>query len=894
MAGSSIPRLCADRMVAFIAIVVVTSGWLVSAPTELEGGVEFDRVGRLVSNERAKPVDGEGRPVIDDASNRMEYDGVVFVNPRDFETGSSIGDDGGVAGDTVTQVILEWTRGTFGTGIGAMGLHVVDLDGNGANDIVATASAAGFGANSFWYVLHRTTSGYEQSWISAPYSAPITSLIVGDADGDSDPDVMIGYGNKIEKRDGQTLSVIGTITTTASTIRGLTMADVDSDGNLEFLFCDSSKFFEYDVISGQLEYSNASFAGYDVAVGQVDQDSTLEIVVSGNSGGYTGYVLDGVTHAVEWTYPMGFGSYVRAGDIDDDGMDEIVAGESWYRITIHDADLQSPKYEIPTDLDVDAVRLFDVENDGSLEIVYGDGQWGAVYVHDGASGALKWQVSNPEHGVTDVSVGDTDGDGVNELLWGAGFSSSGPDYLYVADCESHEREWQSQDVSGPFYGFDYGDVDDDGAVEFLYSSFESDSGYGDGLWFVHDGATKQLEYSSGETTGVNWTGLWRIRHANIDADDQAEIFITSSSTYDGKLICYDGITHSEQFRSSLPSGLTFRSLVLADVDSDGQIEAVGAPYREHTGAPGTYLYVFNTVNGAEEWHSVQLGSYWASLTYLRVGNVDADPQMEMVVGEAGGALWVYDGVTHVQEAGTVDLDLTALELADRNGDGIMEIIAGSSNGALRVIHPDTGAIVETVYQYSGQIDGLAVRDVTFDGTADYIFALNNKIKIQDGSAPESTIWSSETLGTGVGAFDSLTVGDVDGDGLTEIAVNIGVNGLQIFEIQTPFDDCNVNGIPDEDDLAGGASSDCQSNSIPDECDPDVDTDGFPDDCDQFGDFDHDTDRDLEDFGILTVCFSLSGPGESPPFSECLATFDEQDSHTVDMLDVAAFQRVFEP
>jgi predicted outer membrane repeat protein len=44
-------------------------------------------------------------------------------------------------------------------------------------------------------------------------------------------------------------------------------------------------------------------------------------------------------------------------------------------------------------------------------------------------------------------------------------------------------------------------------------------------------------------------------------------------------------------------------------------------------------------------------------------------------------------------------------------------------------------------------------------------------------------------------------------------------------------DCNANGIPDEDDIAGGSSEDCDANHIPDECDPDCNGNGAPDACD---------------------------------------------------------------
>ncbi len=44
-------------------------------------------------------------------------------------------------------------------------------------------------------------------------------------------------------------------------------------------------------------------------------------------------------------------------------------------------------------------------------------------------------------------------------------------------------------------------------------------------------------------------------------------------------------------------------------------------------------------------------------------------------------------------------------------------------------------------------------------------------------------------------------------------------------------DCNINGIPDDLDIASGASEDCTGNGIPDECEPDCNNNGMADSCD---------------------------------------------------------------
>ncbi len=45
------------------------------------------------------------------------------------------------------------------------------------------------------------------------------------------------------------------------------------------------------------------------------------------------------------------------------------------------------------------------------------------------------------------------------------------------------------------------------------------------------------------------------------------------------------------------------------------------------------------------------------------------------------------------------------------------------------------------------------------------------------------------------------------------------------------DDCNANGILDECDIADGTSNDCSGNGVPDECEPDCNTNNVPDSCD---------------------------------------------------------------
>lgn len=665
------------------------------------------------------------------------------------------------AGDP-TFVTQQWQYGIFGSSIGKVGLFTTDLDGDGATEIIAGASAGGYSENVTWYVVRRTGSGgYEQIWRSPVYGVAIIRILLADMNGDGKNDVVVALTDgTIHIYDGPTLKEIRTLKVAASQ-QDFAVADLDGDGTKEIVTSDALGVSVYNTQTGALKWNIASGGGTSIAVGNVDSDSAQEIVTTTYSG--KGYVLNALTGAVKWSYINSFGSKVKLADLDGDGMQEIIGASPWYKITIFDADLKSPAWEIATGLDIGAVTVTDEDGDGIPEIIYGDGQWGKVHAVDVRSRIERWFVNNPEHGVSGIAMGDVDKDGKRELLWGAGGTSSGPDFLYVANPLTGVIKWQNLDFNG-LSAVTVGDVNNDGADEIVMVTNNSNSGYDEGIIHIFDARTHELKFQQKLGT-MDWSGNNRmVRIGDVDGDGLTEFVVSTSYLYDGFIQVYDGATCTLKRQSTKYSSSSFTALTIGDVDNDGKGELVAAV---SGGGQGIHLVVFDGTTMQEKWRSVDLSVSGYSAYDVKLADLDKDGNPDIIATMADSRLIVFDGVTHVLKM-MVESPARAIEVADVDGDGFPDILVGRKDGKIDVHDGVTFAIKNTVFTFgTTPIDALKVADLDGNGTREWIVASNGILSILDGQGLK---WRSSNLGSNLGKNNSIAVKDVDGDGRQDIFI----------------------------------------------------------------------------------------------------------------------------
>lgn len=657
-------------------------------------------------------------------------------------------------------------RGALAIPLAQRGLVAFDPDGDGTSSLLVAASSG-------LYELARVAGSYEQVW-SYPFlpgAGTPASIAAADVDGDGRPELFVAapssYGAPapaLVKLDGVDRREVARLTLGCGE---LSAADLDQDGAAD-LVCLVEDFTSYpssqrvvvvDPVTLTTTWQSGQLpVGRGFAVGNVDSDPPLEVVTD------SGRVIDGATRATEWAYSGPFGGLVATGDLDGDGVEEIVGMDDWSRFRGFSALLRSPLWE-QASFDNDALLVADLDRDGVAEIVVGEGQWGNVTVYryrPGSNDLLALTaIDSQDHGVVGLVAADLDGDGGRELAWGTGWTSSGADALVVAGWSPQLGvEWTSPApvLDGPFLGAVPARTAAGAAPALLFETPRTDAAYG--------GARLARLDPSGAVSvspqiGTNWRSSGGLDVADVDLDGVDEAFLATAELYDGYLSAFDFAAGTASWTSP-PNVGDGRAVVAADLTGDGIPDLV-------TVTAEGYVLAYDVAHAALVFRSTSIGGGVG----LAVADVDDDGQPE-VVALAGNRLVIFrrapsGPVPWIEGPSTALTYAAGLAVADCDGDAVPEIhvLSGSYWPGMTVRRFD-GDLTETgSFPVRGTAVSLYVEDL---GTPRKNLVLARSDYVLEAVDPGSggTIWRSPRL-WGEVPPGSLRYVDLDADGFREIA-----------------------------------------------------------------------------------------------------------------------------
>ncbi len=157
---------------------------------------------------------------------------------------------------------------------------------------------------------------------------------------------------------------------------------------------------------------------------------------------------------------------------------------------------------------------------------------------------------------------------------------------------------------------------------------------------------------------------------------------------------------------------------------------------------------------------------------------------------------------------------------------------------IQVRRGDNNQVLATANPMFMNVSNQGPFDGTFDSRGSSGASFPNLFETDTVAMTFTPPFSAEVMnlfiGTGTFDIDVDAVGAASATGpgnvVIQFTTSAGADITVTYEYQGVID-CNMNGIPDEDDIANNTSPDCNLNTIPDECEFDCDDDSIPDDCD---------------------------------------------------------------
>lgn len=512
------------------------------------------------------------------------------------------------------------------SGVAASRMAVADLDGDGRADFVYGATA---GQSSLLFVTGARSNGslgVKQSLIM-PTSSKLVRVLAASSIGDervyalAKDGLVTAYGGW-PLRELRTFQVLDNATAAA-------IGDINADGRDELVVVRSGRVLAYALGTGEQQWETlAPTASADIVLAQLDADPALEIVLGSD---WFGVVLDGATGALEGTAEDGFGRYVAAGRFGPDTDAQIVGslvavfegGPSWI-----------PRWTYNVSYGVSALTSADLDGDGRDEILFGALQHQAgVHVIDAITRQERFAIAGQDYGISAIGVGDVDGDGTTAVAFSSSASSTDgriDSRWRLVDARTGADKLQLTSRHGRYGIVALGDVDGDGRLEQVVGP--SIEGARVAFMQVADAHSGELKWES------EGRDSWNVRAIALGqlAGPSVDMVIGGRGTWDGSILVVDGVSHAVRLSvggpiDSVLRGRSVEALALLDYDHDEIPDIVAATRAVTTAAAGAKLHVYSGVTGQLLTETQAMGAESETVGGLLLGGAKGDAWRELIL-----------------------------------------------------------------------------------------------------------------------------------------------------------------------------------------------------------------------------------------------------------------------
>jgi hypothetical protein len=642
-----------------------------------------------------------------------------------------------------------------------------------------------------------------------------TSVALGDIDRDGDLDLVAGNANyqinKLYLNNGVNHPFYGAegndVSSDANDTTAIALGDVDNDGDLDLvagnydavnkLYLNNGTDDPFGGVIGSDIGSDAHLT-YAVALGDLDNDGDLDLVVGNNLQTNRAYANNGTSDPFGGVTGIDIGADTYAttsialGDVNNDGYLDIVEGNYNQTNRLYfnnqiNANLSfssggAAYIDISSDTDSTFdIALGDIDNDGDLDLVAGNaGQANRFYLNNGTSnpfdGVSGSDVGTDTDNTFAIALGDVDNDGDLDLVAG----NHGTNRLYLNGGASSNLFYG---VSGNDIGFGADttvsialeDIDKDGDLDCIAGNTNQIN-----RLYLNNGTADLFNGVSGIGIGSRSKATYAIALGDMDNDGDMDLVTgnhgqtnmlyfnkSTWSSFNG-IAGYD-IGHYADYQSN-----STQSIVLGDIDNDGDLDLIAG------NANQVNLLYLN--EGADSFSDgIAIAADIHDTRSVALGDVDRDGDLDLVVGNYNqpNRLYLNNGTANpfgLVDGSDIGSDVnttTDVILEDLDNDGDLDLITLNEHKPGQLFFNDgTGSfsVGTALSSYDSSSTSLAFGDVDNDGDIDLVtgnYHATNRLYLNDGTG---TFAASTAISSDIDETSSVVLGDIDNDGDLDLVV----------------------------------------------------------------------------------------------------------------------------